>query len=185
MAPPERTWETARLMAKPAAVADAQIMFDDYASDPAVAKYMTWTPHRNVAETKDFLSRCERAWIEGSAFPWSLWFKQDGAFVGLIEVRVRASAVDLGYALARRWWHQGLMSEAVTAVIEWALAQPTIYRVWATCDVENEASARLLERAGMEREGVLRRWLKRPALGAEPRDSLAYSLLRSVDAAEA
>jgi RimJ/RimL family protein N-acetyltransferase len=96
-------------------------VFDDYASDPAVAKYMTWTPHRSVDDTKEFLSRCERTWIEGSAFPWCLWYKQDGAFVGLIEVRVRASAADLGYALARRWWRQGLMSEAVTAMVEWAL----------------------------------------------------------------
>src|SRR5262249_28644047 len=137
MTAPERTWETPRLLAKPAAVADAQVVFDNYASDPAVAKYMTWTPHRSVADTKEFLSRCERVWIEGSAFPWSPWYKQNGAFVGLIEVRVRAGAVDLGYALARRWWRQGLMSEAVTAVIEWALTQPTIYRVWATCDVDN------------------------------------------------
>jgi RimJ/RimL family protein N-acetyltransferase len=53
----------------------------------------------------------------GVRFPWSLWCKQDGAFVGLIELRVRASAADLGYALARRWWRQGLMSEAVTASV--------------------------------------------------------------------
>ena len=156
MTAPERTWETSRLLAKPASVADAQVVFADYASDPAVAKYTTWTPHRSVADTKAFLSRCERVWIGGSAFPWSLWAKQGGVFVGLIEVRVRASAADLGYALARRWWRQGLMSEAVTAMVKWALAQPMIYRVWATCDVDNVASARLLERVGMEREGVLR-----------------------------
>jgi [ribosomal protein S5]-alanine N-acetyltransferase len=179
MTAPQRTWETSRLLAKPAAVADAQVIFDDYAGDPAVAKYMTWTPHRSVADTKEFLSRCERVWIEGSAFPWSLWLKQDGAFVGLIEVRVRASAVDLGYALARRWWRQGLMSEAVTAMVEWALAQPTIYRVWATCDVDNMASARLLERVGMEREGVLRRWLVHPNLSEAPRDCLCYSIVKA------
>src|SRR5438093_9294297 len=172
MTTPERTWETSRLLAKPAAVADAQVVFDDYASDPAVAKYTTWTPHRSVADTKEFLSRCERVWIEGSAFPWSLWRKQDGAFAGLIEARVRAGAVDLGYALARRWWRQGLMSEAVTGMVEWALAQPTIYRVWATCDVDNVASARRLERAGMEREGVPRRWLVRADLRGAPCVSL-------------
>src|SRR5882724_3865570 len=54
MTVPERTWETSRLFAKPAAVADAQVVFDDYASDPAVAKYMTWTPHRSVADTREF-----------------------------------------------------------------------------------------------------------------------------------
>ena len=106
MTAPERTWETSRLLAKPAAVADAQVVFDDYASDPAVAEYVTWTPHRSVADTKEFLSRCERVWIEGSAFPWSLWCKQDGVFVGLLEVRVRASAVDLGYALVASRPHE-------------------------------------------------------------------------------
>jgi RimJ/RimL family protein N-acetyltransferase len=96
-----------------------------------------------------------------------------------IEVSVRANAMDLGYALARRWWRQGLMSEAVTAMIEWALAQPTIYRVWATCDADNVASARLLERVGMEREGVLRRWLVHPNLSKVPRDCLCYSIVKA------
>jgi RimJ/RimL family protein N-acetyltransferase len=170
---------TSRLLAKPAAVADAQVVFEDYACDPAVAKYMTWTPHRCVDETKEFLNRCERVWGEGSAFPWSLWHKQDGAFVGLIEIRVGTSAVDVGYALGQAWWHQGLMTEALTAVIHWAFAQATIYRVWAICDVENLASARLLERVGMEREGVLRRWLVHPNVGGAPRDCLCYSIVKA------
>ena len=177
-ATPERTWETSRLLAKPAAVSDAPVIFDDYARDPAVARYMTWEPHRSVDDTVEFLRRCERVWAEGSAFPWSLWHKQDGAFTGLIEVRPGAHGVDLGYALARRWWRQGLMSEAVTSVVQWALGQPTIYRVWAVCDVENLASSRLLERVGMEREGVLRKWLMHPNMGQEPRDCLCYSIVR-------
>ena len=168
----ERTWETSRLLAKPAAVSDARVIFDDYARDPAVATYMTWKPHRSVDDTIEFLRRCERVWAEGSAFPWSLWHKPDGALAGLIEVRPGAHGADLGYALARRWWRQGLMSEAVTSVVHWALGQPTIYRVWAVCDVENLASARLLEKVGMEREGVLRN------MGAEPRDCLCYSIVR-------
>jgi RimJ/RimL family protein N-acetyltransferase len=179
MTAPERTWQTERLLAKPSAIEDAKVVFEDYASDPTVAKYMTWTPHRNVDDTKEFLRRCERVWSEGSAFPWSLWCRQDGAFVGVIEIRVGTSAVDLGYALVRRWWHQGLMSEAVTAVVHWALAQPTIYRVWATCDIDNVASARLLERVGMEREGVLRQWLVHPNVSDTPRDCFCYSIVKT------
>jgi RimJ/RimL family protein N-acetyltransferase len=140
---PDRTWETPRLLAQPAALADARVVFEEYASDPSVAKYMTWKTHRSVEETIEFLRRCERVWADGSAFPWSLSRKEDGAFVGFIEIRVGTNAVDLGYALSRRWWRQGLMSEAVGSVVGWALAQPTIYRVWATCDVENVASSRL------------------------------------------
>lgn len=178
MTRPERSWETARLRAAPATVADAQVVFDEYASDPEVSRYMTWTPHRSVEETAQFLERCERVWVEGSAFPWTLWHKQDNAFVGSIEIRVGKSSVDIGYALARPWWRQGLMSEAVTSVIEWAIAQPTIHRVWAVCDVENLASARLLQRVGMEREGILRRWLTHPNMSETPRDCLCYSIVR-------
>ena len=58
--------------------------------------------------------------------------KGTGEFAGLLEIRVRGSAVDLGYALSRRWWRQGFMSEASQSVLQWALAQPEIFRVWAT-----------------------------------------------------
>ena len=178
MTTPQRTWETGRLRARPARTADAQIVFDDYARDSDVARYMIWRPHRSVDETVDFLRRCERVWAEGSAFPWTLWLKDSGAFAGMMEIRVRTNSVDLGYALARRWWRHGLMSEALAPVVEWALAQPAIFRVWATCDVDNVASARVLERVGMEREGVLRRWLTHPNLGDEPRDCFCYSIVK-------
>jgi RimJ/RimL family protein N-acetyltransferase len=98
---------------------------------------------------------------------------------GLLEIRVGATSVDLGYALVRRWWRHGLMSEALRAVMDWALAQPEIHRVWAVCDVENHRSARVLERVGMEREGVLRRWLVHPNLSETPRDCLCYSKVKS------
>jgi RimJ/RimL family protein N-acetyltransferase len=179
MATPERTWRTSRLLARPATSADAQVVFDSYASDPAVARFMTWKPHRHVGETVEFLRRCERVWLEGSAFPWTLWLDEGGEFAGMIESRVRQNAVDLGYALAHRWWRQGLMSEAVSALVHWALAQPEIYRVWATCDIENIGSARLLERVGMEREGVLRRWLVHPNLSDTPRDCFCYSIVKT------
>jgi len=139
---------------------------------------MTWRPHSDVSETLEFLRRCERAWVDGSAFPWSLWVKGTGEFAGLLEIRVRGGKVDLGYALSRRWWRQGLMSEALVMVVHWALAQPEIYRVWATCDIDNVASARVLERVGMNREGVLRRWLVHPNISEVPRDCFCYSVVK-------
>jgi [ribosomal protein S5]-alanine N-acetyltransferase len=176
---PQLTWETARLVARPAASADAESVFECYASDPAVATFMTWRPHRGIGETVEFLRRCEQEWIDGSAFSWTLWMKGRGELAGVIEMRPSGAAVVLGYALGRRWWRQGLMSEALTAVVQWALARPEIYRVWATCDVENVASARVLERVGMEREGVLRRWLVHPNLGDTPRDCLCYAIVKA------
>jgi RimJ/RimL family protein N-acetyltransferase len=180
MATPDFTWRTARLIAQPATSEHAQALFDSYASDPAVARFMTWTPHRSLSETEQFLRRCERAWLEGSAFPWTLWLDPGDELAGILEIRVRGNSIDLGYALARCWWRQGLMSEAVTAIVHWALAQPDIYRVWAVCDIENVASARLLERVGMQCEGILRRWLVHPNLSDAPRDCFCYSIVKPV-----
>jgi RimJ/RimL family protein N-acetyltransferase len=175
---PETTWQTDRLHARPAAVGDAQVLFDHYASDAAVARYMTWQPHRDVSETLAFLRRCEQVWDDGTAFPWTLRMKSSGDFVGLIEARIHPPAVDMGYALVRRWQKQGLMTEAAGALIQWALARPEIFRVWATCDVENEESARLLERVGMQREGTLRRWILHPNVSDEPRDCYCYAIVK-------
>jgi RimJ/RimL family protein N-acetyltransferase len=139
---------------------------------------MTWRPHRELNETRAFLEGAEAGWLERSAFLWTLWLRSDGAFAGVIEARVRPPSVDLGYALSRRLWRQGLMSEALDFVVRWSLAQPEIFRVWATCDVENAASARALERAGLQREGILRRWIVHPNLSDEPRDSFCYAVVK-------
>jgi ribosomal-protein-alanine N-acetyltransferase len=154
------------------------VLYEHYARDAEVARYMTWRPHRQLSETEEFLERGEAGWSSGSAFLWSLWLKSDGGLAGVIEARVDRHSVNLGYALCRRLWRQGLMSEALDFVARWSLAQPAIFRVWATCDVENLASARLLERAGMQREGILRRWIVHPNLDAEPRDCFCYALVK-------
>src|SRR5438034_9199969 len=115
---PESTWETERLVAKPLVCSDAGILFEQYATDLAVAKYMTWRPHRDIEETLVFLRRCESVWANGSAFPWSLWSKNGGEFIGLVEARVEAPAVNRGYALTRRWWGPGLMRRVLRSIRE-------------------------------------------------------------------
>jgi ribosomal-protein-alanine N-acetyltransferase len=73
------------------------------------------------------------------------------------------------------------MTEAAGAVVNWAVAQPQVYRVWATVDLENRASQRVLEKVGMTREGVLRRWLVAPTLGPVPRDVWCYARIREAE----
>ena len=87
-------------------------------------------------------------------------------------------AADLGYGLARQHWGHGYATEAVQAVVRWALSQEQFYRVWATCDVENLASARVLEKAGMQREGILRRFIIHPNISSEPRDCYCYAVVK-------
>ena len=81
----------------------------------------------------------------------------------------------LSQMLGLEYRQQGFATEMVAETIAWALSQPEIYRVWATCDTENLASARVLEKVGLEREGTLRRWAIRPNISSEPRDAFIYS----------
>jgi RimJ/RimL family protein N-acetyltransferase len=70
------------------------------------------------------------------------------------------------------------MPEAIAAVVKIALGHPAIYRMEATCDVENKASARALEKSGFFREGLLRRYIIHPNISSEPRDSVLYALTK-------
>jgi ribosomal-protein-alanine N-acetyltransferase len=98
--------------------------------------------------------------------------------IGMIDLRPQGERAEIGYVLARPYWGQGYMTEAAHAVVEWVLRQPGIYRVWAVCDVENTASARVLEKVGMQREGVLRRWIIHPNVDAVPRDCYCYAMIK-------
>lgn len=96
----------------------------------------------------------------------------------MLELRPSGHRAELGYVLARDCWGRGVMTEAAQAVVTWALAQPGIYRVWAVTDVDNHGSARVLEKIGMQREGLLRRWMMHPNLSPEPRDCWCFARVR-------
>ena len=70
------------------------------------------------------------------------------------------------------------MSEVLTSAVELALALPGIFRVHAICDVENVASARVMEKSGLRREGCLRRYVVHPNVADEPRDCWSYAAVR-------
>ena len=177
MKPPERI-ETERLVLRLPVPADAEAIFSSYAQDGEVTRYMIWSPHKNIEETRRFVVGCIAEWEGVARFPYVITIKESGALVGMIEIRLENFRADVGYLLAREHWGKGLMSEALSTIVEWALRQESIYRVWALCDADNAASARVLEKAGMQREGLLRRRMIHPNLSREPRDCYSYAITK-------
>jgi ribosomal-protein-alanine N-acetyltransferase len=167
---------TGRLELRPPALDDAPAIFNAYASDPEVTRFLPWKPHASVDVTRAFVASLVEGLDAGNASSWVL--DHDGSPVGMVNARFEGHKVRFGYVLARSKWGRGLMAEAVGALVERALAMPTVYRAWAFCDAENSASARVLEKVGMTREGVLRRFVVPPAFGPEPRDALCYAIVR-------
>ncbi len=172
------TFITARLQLRQPALDDAPTIFARYTQDPEVARYMIWRPHTSVAETERFLQRCFAVWADGSAFPYVIERQEDGQLLGMIEFRVDDFKAEFGYVLARDAWGHGYMSEALTCLVDWTLAQPTIYRAAAFHDVDNPASGRVMAKAGMAYEGLLRRFSIHPNVSAAPRDCHVYARVR-------
>jgi RimJ/RimL family protein N-acetyltransferase len=176
--PPE-VISTRRLTLRPIALADAPSIFG-YASDAETTRFMNFPRHRALAEAEAFARRCVQCWQDGSAFLWAIVNRAAGGFIGSIELRIRPPKADFGYILARAFWRQGFMSEAASAVVAWAMGQPSIHRVWATCAPDNAGSTRVLEKAGLRLEGRLGSWEARPNLDLAAGDSLVYALTRPV-----
>lgn len=177
MRPPE-VMETARLRLRRPTLEDAPALFERYTKDPEVTRHLAWRPHENVTRTQMFLQRCTAAWEKGEAFPWVLTQRSEDEPIGMIEIRMQGHRVEIGYVLARSYWGRGYMTEAARAVVYWALSQTGVFRVWAVCDVENVASARVLEKLGMRREGTLSRWIIHPNISEQPRDCYCYAVTK-------
>jgi len=99
--------------------------------------------------------------------------------MGVFELRnAGATKLEFGYALARPHWGRGIMTDVLTSVADWALSQPSIWRIGAYVDLENTGSIRVMEKAGFESEGVLRRWLIHPNISEHPRDCAVFAKTR-------
>jgi RimJ/RimL family protein N-acetyltransferase len=175
--PPEQI-ETGCLILRRSVEADAEAIFAEYAQDPEVTMYLTWVPTANIEDTREHLRASAAAWTEGKTFQWVILRKEGRQLLGAVGMRVDGHKVELGYVLARKFWGKGYMTEAVRAVVNWAIKEEEVYRVWAVCDVENLASARVMEKIGMQREGVLRRWIMHPNRSDEPRNCYCYSMTK-------
>jgi ribosomal-protein-alanine N-acetyltransferase len=177
MTPPE-TLQTTRLLLRKPRPEDARLIFKAYGRDAEVTRYLMWRPHTDIRDAQAAVERFRGGWESGKRLTWLIFARDGDELVGSIAARKDENGVNLGFLLARSHWGRGLMTEAVAAVVRWAFSDPSIFRVWAVCDVENQASARVLEKTGFLREGVLKKWSLHPNTSAIPRDCYAYAQTR-------
>lgn len=150
----------------------------DYASDPIVVRYMDWGPNTKE-DTENFIQRAIAAQKEQPRrnYTLAIVLRTEDKLIG--GSGVHASNPDnregwIGYCLNRFFWGRGYATETARALLEFGFAELNMHRIFATCDPANIASACVLERIGMQREGLLRehKWAK----GAW-RNSFLYAIL--------
>ncbi len=149
--------ETKRLILRPFTLSDVQDMYENWASDPDVTRYLTWLPHRDISETETILSAWCALYDDPRIYNWAVEYRETGEVIGnisLVDRSDRHENCELGYCLARDFWNRGLMPEAVRAVITFLFHDVGFYRISARHRADNPASGRVMEKCGMLYEGT-------------------------------
>lgn len=167
--------QTDRLVLRPTRPADAEMLFPIF-GDPVAMHYWDVPVRRDVQQTEQML----RSYLvpgSGQQGTWCLIFRGELHPVGLIQYVRREAChrrAEVRYVLARRHWRQGLMSEALGAMLHYCFETLALHRLEATCEPDNLRAMALLERLSFRKEGLLRgRYFVEPSY----RDVFLFSLL--------
>ena len=154
-----RTLETDRLILRKATREDAIPMFRNWASDPEVTKFLTWPTHDKVEVSRYVLESWISEYGKDDFYQWMIVEKCLGEPVGSISVvrqNEEIAEAEIGYCIGRAWWHRGIMTEALTAVMEYLITDVGMNRIAARHDPNNPHSGGVMRKCGMEYEGTSR-----------------------------
>ncbi len=154
-----QTIETSRLILRRAVRGDAEPMFRNWASDSEVTKYLTWPTHSNTTVSEMVIGSWLQEYERDNYYQWMIVLKEIGEPIGSISVvrqNDHVQEAEIGYCIGSRWWHQGIMTEALAAVIEYLLTEVGMNRVAARHDPNNPHSGGVMRKCGMKYEGTHR-----------------------------
>ena len=169
--------ETDRLLLRKFKIEDAEDMYNNWASDNEVTKYLSWKTHSNIEETKEIL----KSWIENYSkndfYQWAIVLKENNQAIGSIGADKNDSIemVNIGYCISRKYWDKGITSEAFERIIKFFFEEVKLNRIESCHNEKNIYSGRVMLKCGLKKEGVLRDALKD---NSGIVDCLIYSILR-------
>ncbi|HEY5928662.1 MAG TPA: GNAT family N-acetyltransferase [Kofleriaceae bacterium] len=145
--------EGPRVTLRPQRDSDAEAFFP-YVSDPELPKFVSWAPHKDIAETRAWVQDAAELIDKGTDMVWTI--EHEGAPVGCVGLHgikwgvraVRLDRADLGYWIAKPFWGKGLMTEAAIAATRWAFETLGLHKVVVICFEDNLASKRVIEKVG-------------------------------------
>ena len=168
--------KTERLLLRRFTLDDAQPMFDCWANDERVTRYITWNPHGEVAVTKYILGMWCLDYDKENHYQWAI--ELDGKLVGSISVVAyddNSERAEIGYCMGFDYWGRGIMTEAVKAVVDFLFTDVGCNRIEIVQHIENPASGRVAQKCGFTKEGVRREYFNKNGVF---HDDVMYALLR-------
>ncbi len=151
--------ETERLILRKAVESDAPKMFENWTGDTEVTRYLTWNAHGSISDTQGYIHYLMENYSQPDFYQWIIQLKSTGepiGNIGVVKVSENIRGAHIGYCMGKKWWHQGIMSEAFSKVIEFLFSEVGMNRIEARHDVRNPHSGGVMIKCGLMREGILR-----------------------------
>ena len=148
--------ETDRLILKKISVSDAEDMYS-YASLNSVTRFLLWSPHLNIEDTRGYIEFLNRQYKKGTYADWGVFLKSEGRLIGttgFADFDFENNTGEVGYVLNPAYQGNGYMSEAVSAVLSVAFDCIGLERVDLRIMEENKPSMRLASRLGFYFEKI-------------------------------
>lgn len=169
--------ETERLLLRDFRLEDEAGIYD-YASDPEVVRFADWGP----SDTSTIRANLHRRLQNQESWPRdsievAVELRRETCLIGVMRITILDRAhrtADFGYTFNRRYWNNGYATEGTRALLHLAFSNLKLHRVWATCDVRNHASYRVMEKLGMRREAIFKKDVLQKG---EWRNSYMYAVL--------
>ncbi len=152
--------ETERLVLRRFTLDDAPAMFENWASDAEVTRFLTWQPHASVEVTRSVLADWVSSYEQPDFYQWAIVLKQLGdepiGSISVVGMNENVSMVHIGYCIGRPWWRQGITSEALGRVIDFFFDEVGANRIESRHDPDNPHSGMVMVKCGMRYEGTMR-----------------------------
>ncbi len=152
-----KTIETNRLILRPFSLEDASEMYDNWASDSEVTKYLTWPTHSSIDISKKVIQSWISEYSKEDYYQWCIEWKENHEAIGSISavhLNEAIGAVEVGYCIGRKYWNKGITSEALLAFIRFFFDEVGANRIEARHDTNNPISGKVMKKCGLEFEGI-------------------------------
>lgn len=150
--------ETERLKLRPLSVKDSEAIFQNWTSDPQVAKYMIWNLHQSPDETRQWLQMEEDAYFTTTNYTWAFILKETGEIIGSggIHYNDEKMKYEIGYNIMQKYWNQGYTTEATGQILQYAIETLGIPSFLGRHAKDNPASGKVMEKFGFvyEKDGI-------------------------------
>ncbi len=142
---------TERLLLRRFTLDDAQEMFDNWANDGEVTKFLSWQPHGKISVTKALLKDWENSYQNPNCYNWGIVYdnKLIGS-IGFLNPNDDLFEAEAGYCMSKDYWGMGIMAEALFAILKFAFEDVGFKRIYAKHDVNNPNSGKVMKKCGMK-----------------------------------